>query len=275
MDTHSHELIPPADVLHAFKCEGTREKLPGGEGRSFKSGDYVLKPIEEIELQEWSCEVISQLSPSTFRLSKPLLSTSGTFVYKGWSASVYEEGSHMKGNWQQKVEVGQEFHTLLNRLDRTEPPKSENPHTHSHDVVRGKKRLPTHLHPEIRNHVQTLLGYLRDIPCTHGLIHADLCGNILFSANQPPLIIDFSPAIAPIEYGQAIIVADAIPWENAPLELLEVFPDTTFSKQMMLRAICFRVIVKALIFPMNSEQFLKDCAPFNPLIEKLTEQEYN
>lgn len=270
MDTNPHEAEPSPEILRAFQCEGSLERLAGGEGRSFKIGKHVLKPVDDVAQHEWSCSIISQLDSPAFRTSKPIRSQSGTYVHKGWSASRYEPGSHLKGNWRQKIEVGLEFHAQINRLPWSGLPQSNDWWTHAHDIVWGRRQLPINLHPQIKQHVLDLLGCLRDIPYTDALIHADLCGNILFSENSPPLVIDFSPAIAPIEYAQAIIVADAIPWEGAPLKLIEELPQTITRNQMLLRAICFRVIVKALSKPTDIDQFRQEYSAFEPMINLAT-----
>jgi hypothetical protein len=67
------------------------------------------------------------------------------------------------------------------------------------------------------------------------LVHGDLTGNVLFHDELPPAIIDFVPYWRPTEYATAIVVTDAVLWENAPTELLN-----GVSAQYLLRALIFR-----------------------------------
>jgi hypothetical protein len=48
----------PKDVLKAFNCVGTPEKLQGGAGNSFVVENIVFKPIENIERYEWASEIL-------------------------------------------------------------------------------------------------------------------------------------------------------------------------------------------------------------------------
>ncbi len=53
------------------------------------------------------------------------------------------------------------------------------------------------------------------------IMHADLRGNILFSATLPPAVIDISPFWRPPEYAEGIVVADALCWHDAQAALLD------------------------------------------------------
>lgn len=42
--------------LKAFNCTGDPQKLEGGEGRSYRVGELVLKPVDDIARYEWVAE---------------------------------------------------------------------------------------------------------------------------------------------------------------------------------------------------------------------------
>lgn len=69
------------------------------------------------------------------------------------------------------------------------------------------------------------------------LIHGDLTGNVLFHPTLPPAIIDFAPYWHPPEFASAVVVADAICWEDAPPELARVL-----DPQYLLRALIYRAV---------------------------------
>ncbi len=85
------------------------------------------------------------------------------------------------------------------------------------------------------------------------IIHGDLCGNILFHDTLPPVVIDFSLDYRPREYAEAILLADAIVWENGGEEAYSLLPAN--SEQILLRACLFRLITKALLKPHDVENF--------------------
>jgi len=61
------------------------------------------------------------------------------------------------------------------------------------------------------------------------------------------------------------LVADAIAWQNAPLDIVNLLPFNEHYRQYLLRAINFRIIVAALYKPKNIEWFLREYAGFQPV----------
>ncbi|XEC97485.1 hypothetical protein AB6A23_13550 [Paenibacillus tarimensis] len=99
-------------------------------------------------------------------------------------------------------------------------------------------------------------------------VHGDLSGNILFDQVLTPLIIDFSPTIAPVEYAEAILVCDCIAWQGSDLSEIELFPTDELYKEMIIRAIIFRLAVSAIFAKGNNDQlFIGEYRAFKPIIE--------
>lgn len=72
----------PLDVLDAFSLPHNAVPLPGGQGNSWRAGDGVLKPHEES--YEGISEIVNQLKPNNFRISRHHLTNLGDYTYKGW-----------------------------------------------------------------------------------------------------------------------------------------------------------------------------------------------
>ena len=68
-------------------------------------------------------------------------------------------------------------------------------------------------------------------------MHGDLTGNVLFHESLPPAIIDFAPYYRPPQYASAIVVADALCWEEAPADLAGAV-----DRQYLLRALIYRAV---------------------------------
>ena len=102
------------------------------------------------------------------------------------------------------------------------------------------------------------------------ILHSDICGNILFDDSHQPCVIDFSPAYGPAEYAEAILVADAIAWEGAPLEIVRLLPYSDDYRQVLLRAINFRLIVTALFGPQNLQGFFEEFREFEDVFGLFT-----
>ena len=70
-----------------------------------------------------------------------------------------------------------------------------------------------------------------------------------------------------MKYAEAILVADAIAWEGAPLEILRFLPYSDEYRQLLLRAINFRLIVTALFGPKDIERFLNEYHEFEAIAD--------
>ncbi|MFH1446411.1 MAG: hypothetical protein ABIG43_03250 [Chloroflexota bacterium] len=260
----------PKEVLKAFDCAGTPEKLPGGEGNSFIVDDIVFKPIQNIELYEWASDMLLRIPQSGFRISTPRKSSQERFTYAGWGAATYELGEHiLNGRWQEKLNICRAFHTAIQDLIILPMPPSSDQWTQAHKITWEESSLPQSIHPDIRQLINQIFYKYQPVEQSRQIIHSDMCGNILFDGDLTPLVIDFSPAYRPKEYAEAILVADAIAWENAPLELKSELPETSHYNQMLIRAVNFRVIVAALFYPMDVAKFKQEYEAFVPLLQLL------
>ncbi|MES7204587.1 hypothetical protein U6Q21_12495, partial [Cutibacterium acnes] len=98
-------------------------------------------------------------------------------------------------------------------------------------------------------------------------VHADLAGNILFDELLPPVIIDFSPWIAPVGYAEAILVCDCIAWQGSEVSEIELLPNTDFYNEMLIRAVIFRLAVEAIFAGEDVNRFIRQYRLFQPIID--------
>jgi uncharacterized protein (TIGR02569 family) len=101
------------------------------------------------------------------------------------------------------------------------------------------------------NHVNRLAAARRPVSAPSQLIHGDLGGNVLFHDELPPAVIDFSPYWGPVAFAAAIVVADALVWEDADARLLGAVSGTEDFGQCLLRALIYRAVTEWLL---NSQQ---------------------
>lgn len=90
------------------------------------------------------------------------------------------------------------------------------------------------------------LDAIRPVGGVAHLVHADLTGNVLFSTGLPPLITDFSLYWRPTHYAAAIVVLDALVFEDAPVDLVDVLDPVT-GGQYLLRALIFRAATDKIV----------------------------
>ncbi|KKZ66531.1 hypothetical protein EMCG_01126 [[Emmonsia] crescens] len=93
------------------------------------------------------------------------------------------------------------------------------------------------------------------------LVHGDLAGNVLFTdykseysagnrvdeeqEEQVSGIIDFSLYFRPVEFAEAIIVADGLLWYDAGEELIRLVGEDRYRLQMLVRALIFRLVASS------------------------------
>ena len=79
------------------------------------------------------------------------------------------------------------------------------------------------------------------------LIHGDLGGNVLFHDQLPPAIIDFSAYWRPVGFASAIVVADALVWQDANARLLASVSHIDDFGQYLIRALIYRAVTDCLL----------------------------
>ncbi|HWX08777.1 MAG TPA: hypothetical protein VNY33_02270 [Gaiellaceae bacterium] len=202
----------------------TPERLAGGTGRSWRVGELVLKPLDRAPAEiEWQADVLGAVREDGFRVAPPL-----TRIVEGWTAWRYVEGRHEPGRWLDIIATGERLHTALAGVPRPGDliaPGVE-PWATGDRVAWGAEPFAG---------LDDLLVVLRPVTEPNSLIHGDLTGNVLFAEGLSPAVIDFTPYWRPRPFAAAIVVADALVWEDAPAALANAV-----DSQYLLRALIYR-----------------------------------
>ncbi|KKI90132.1 hypothetical protein WQ54_23835 [Bacillus sp. SA1-12] len=263
------------EVIHSFNLKGKIEQLSGGQNTSLKVDHAVLKPVEDVHHYEWLLSVLNNIIPKSYRLSKPFRSQEGTFVNEGWICTRFEQGKEVNGRIEEKLKVAKLFHQDLSTVDYSDFPHVENPWTKAHRIAWQKDELPMDIHPKTEDIIMELLKKVQlKNQYNVQIVHADLSGNILFDEVLPPLIIDFSPTIAPIEYAEAILVCDCIAWQKSKISELELLPNNNTYREMMIRAVLFRLAVEAIFSKNELNRFMEQYLVFKPIIDYIDNGHY-
>jgi uncharacterized protein (TIGR02569 family) len=256
---------PSARVVEAFGLLGAPERLPGGQGQTWRLGDAALKPSQGEDFVRWASDLLTRLDGRCdFRVSPPLLARDGSWSVEGWTAWHYQPGAHQPGRWLDIVRVGAEFHDsvheealptfLLGRTDRWAV---------ADRVAWGELPLP----PAMGSNslVGELVAALRHVRARSQLVHADLTGNVLFHPRLPPLVIDVSPYWRPPGFATAVVVADALVWEGADDQLIDSLQWNVDDAQFLLRALLFRAVTDLLHRPHEEPSIVT--RPYRPALE--------
>jgi hypothetical protein len=257
------------EVGYSFNLSGKYVPLLGGQNTSVRvNNDAVLKPVDDVQHYEWLLTIIDIINPQGYRLSKPIRSTKGTFVSEGWVCTKFERGQDVNGLIKEKLHVSRLFHHDLSNINFKDFPQGDNPWIEGHRIAWQKAELPKEVNIEIRKIINKLLLKVR-LKDKYNLqiVHADLAGNILFDDVLPPLIIDFSPTVAPVEYAEAILVCDCIAWQGSKVSNIDLLINNNFNKEMIIRAVVFRLAVEAIFSGKDFNRFLEQYNLFKPIID--------
>lgn len=169
---------PPTKFLaEAFGAKGAPIPLEGGQNTSYVAGSIVLKPADDMESAQWMAEVFESLpnSPLT-RFPRPVKSIHGTWVCEGYVAWSFLTGTHVSGNYKEKLKSSLVFHTLLKDIAKPPFVGIARSSWSAADLVAWQRREFHYaqgfmdLYAQIAPHLRPL-----DRPCQ--LIHSDLSGN--------------------------------------------------------------------------------------------------
>ena len=238
---------PPTDVLTAFGVSGTPTALSGGRGLAWQADQVVLKPADTSEeVLAWQARILADV-PGDLRVGRPKRSARGTFIVEGWSASVFCPGRHEPRRWSDIIAVGRRLHRALAQVARPAFLDSRaDPWAVADRAAWGDISLAPYRHTP---HVALLADHLEPVRAPSQVIHGDLTGNVLFADALPPAVIDLSIYWRPAEFASAIVVADALVWEDADVSELTSAMDIGQFGQFLARALLYRIIADVVADP--------------------------
>jgi uncharacterized protein (TIGR02569 family) len=239
---------PPRAVLAAFGAAGAPWALPGGQGETWRAGGIVLKRSSMIEESLWRADTLATLDDSLdFRLARPVRSVDGRWVVDGWEASAAIAGREDPGRVDDVVRVGIAFHRAT--ADRSRPDfldARDNPWAHGDRVAWDEQ--PVAGCPATLELLAPLAAARRPVAAPSQLVHGDLLGNVLFSPDLPPAVIDWAPYWRPSAWALAVAVVDALCWYGASTEVIDRWSGQREWGQMLVRALIFRIATREAAF---------------------------
>jgi uncharacterized protein (TIGR02569 family) len=245
----------PEGVLAAFGVAGVVPvRLPGGQGTTWRAGQFVLKPADSVRAGRWFADVYDELNGPGFRVPRPVRAVTGDWVALGWTcwrwvAGAAADWSGASPRWPGLIAVSRALHAAL--ADVPVPPwraTEENPWVIGDQVAWGERDpgplLGLAAAGQLAGQVRQLLAALRPVDLPDQLIHADLAGNVLFADGMPPAVIDFSPLERPAGLPLAVVAVDALQWRQARPEVLGQLADEPELDQLLARALIYRHVTE-------------------------------
>lgn len=237
---------PPAHVLAAFGAAAEApEPLPGGQGRAFRSGDIVFKPVDNPAEASWIAATFEQLRVAGIRVARPVRSSDGRWVVAGWCAQRFVSG-RPEDRYSEIIGTSLTLHDALSQLPNPRYLRDRDDLYSWADrlswgePVSGNCRLADGHGARLFDELATGRKPL-DVP--NQVVHGDMFGNVLFAGTAPPAVIDITPYWRPAVWSAAVIAVDAVSWGGAQTDLLQQWSHLEEWPQMLLRALLFRLAV--------------------------------
>lgn len=268
----TNESPPPTDVLTAFGVAAAPlAQLTGGEGKAWRAGDVVLKPERQPDaVIAWLATTVEAVGDTDqFRMARHVPAADGRWVVDGWAATGWLEGEHGSGDWDERLAVSRAFHAAIAGVP---PPPAELPWAETWWSTADKvawNEIDYDAPDPVRGTIDRL-NPLLDAPWTGSapqVIHGDIGNNVLLADDLPPAVIDLSPGVRPAEFANAIAVADAIAWEDAPLTLAIRFSATVDgADELLARAVVFRLITAVEAYKGLPERVAAEVGAYAPVL---------
>lgn len=261
-------MAPPASVVAAFGAGPARVgRLTGGQGRTWRVGDLVLKPVDHAVEHAWVSEVFACWRDARVRVPEPVRAVDGSWSYAGWAAHRWVEGRDLTLPQEMHLirRASDAFHRVVRPLPRPAFLDERSDPWSYGDRVAWEGAEPQG-HEATRDLIGAGLAALKPVQSPGQVIHGDIGGNVLVAAGLPPAVIDWPPYFRPAGFALAVAAADAICWSGAPLSILDTWSDVPEWDQLLLRAVIYRVATRGRSEslggpPTDSEQYVGQCRP--------------
>jgi uncharacterized protein (TIGR02569 family) len=228
------------ETLASFGLAGPAIPLPGGEGRSFRVGEVVLRRenIDEVAEAAWRAELFAGIVTRDFRIPRPVRTAAGGWIAPGgWTAWTFVEGRPAtRADAPAVAHAADAFHAALAAIPQP-------PHLAQRDTLYDRSdrwawgEPPAQIGEPFAGLVARLAAVRR--PLTHlpaQLIHGDLNpDNFLVAPGQPPAIIDMAAYWRPASFGAAVAAYWLGPY-RADASVLDGFAQVPHLDQLLVRA---------------------------------------
>ena len=227
---------PGVEVCEAFGCDGVLESLPGGEGRTWRCGALALRPVDDEEQASWTAAMLAGLElPNEIVVPRPVATAEGRWVSAGWTCTRYVDARHESGRWADILAAGRRFHSCLSGITRPVWMDRTSDWWRRADAVAWERRAPVGPNAYLEV-LDRLFALRRPLELPAQVVHADLCGNVLFDGHGRAVILDVSAYWRPVEWASAVVSIDAFEWEAAGPSALSWLDGVDRSGQLLVRA---------------------------------------
>ncbi|WP_235926066.1 TIGR02569 family protein [Actinokineospora pegani] len=236
---------PPPHVQAAFGARNADPVLVG-HGPVWRCGDVAMRQAVSPAEASWVAQTLNDLTVPDLRVARPLRSSDGRYVVGGWMAFRHVAG-RAEPRYDEVISASLRLHKATASLPRPRFLGSRVDVFATADRAAWGEEDNAPLTPELGGRLFDLFAESRQpVTLTPQVVHGDLFGNVLFDGDAPPGIIDFTAFYRPAEWAAAVVAIDAMSWGGADDALAKRWSHLPEWRQVLLRALLFRLAVHAL-----------------------------
>jgi len=239
----------PVALLDAFGLSGSPLlRLTGGQGRTWRVDDVVLKPVEDEIEHDWVCGIFAGWEHhDSVRVPEPLATSEGAWSFDGWGAHRYLAGlsASMRSDFAAIRAASDAFHAAVADVACPAFIAQRQDRWSYADRVAWDGAEPRGEAPALKQ-IDRLRAVLSDVTAASQVIHGDIGGNVLVEPGLAAGVIDWPPYHRPPGLALAVAVVDAICWEGVAMSFVDRWADLPQWEQLLARALVFRLATEGV-----------------------------
>lgn len=214
-------------------------------GPVWRCDDIALRPASSPAEASWVAQTMGELSVPDLRIARPVRSSDGRYVVGGWVAFRFVEG-RAEPRYDEVIAASLRLHEATAGLNR---PRFLGMRV---DVFALADRVAwqedkAELDPDLGGRLFDRFADGRaPMAAKPQVVHGDLFGNVLFSEDAAPGIIDFTAYHRPAAWAAGVVVVDALAWGGADDAIAKRWAHLPEWPQALRRALLFRLATHAL-----------------------------
>lgn len=245
---------PPLHVRAAFGAKEIEPELVEA-GPLWRCGDVALRPVTNPAEASWVAQTLGDLHVPDLRIGRPVRASDGRWVVGGWVAFRHVDG-RPEPRYDEVVAASLRLHKATADLPvpRFLSARAD-VFAMADRAAAGTEDAP--LDAALGGRLFDILaGSRTPLGTKPQVVHGDLFGNVLFTGDAAPGIIDFTAYHRTAEWAAAVVVVDALAWGGADDGILRRWSHLAEWPQALLHALLFRLAVHAL-HPHSTAQSLR------------------
>lgn len=240
---------PPDRVCAAFGIDAGELAPVGHEtaADAWRADGMVLRPVTDSAEVIWAGQVLGTVQLPDLHIARPARARDGRQVVGGWMAyRIDEDVTTARWSPDDAVLASVKLHQSLAGLPRPEfIDRRDDVLARADRMAWGEQQLAL---DESRGGrwFEILAGSVKPVNLPEQVVHGNLYSCLRVGADETPVVVDFRPFFRPAEWASALVVVDAIAFDGAGAELTERWSHLPAWRQMLLRAMLFRLAVPGL-----------------------------